>query len=111
MIKQTYKNKNRNKTTEKQALLAEQAKTETPVQTVSGVSSLRAGLAANLPRRSTSRSSARNSSLRKIWTWPLATAERTRPGLSPHSSPETKTLLSMTALTLAALRPHRVNLA
>ena len=47
---------------------------------------------------------------RKIWTRPSATAVRTRPGLSPHSSPETKTLLSMTALTLAALRPHRVNL-
>jgi hypothetical protein len=30
--------------------------------------------------------------------------------LSLQSSPETKTLLSMTALTLTALRPHRVNL-
>ena len=47
---------------------------------------------------------------RKIWTWPSATAARTRPGVLPHSSPETKTLLSMTALTLAALRPYRVNL-
>ena len=35
---------------------------------------------------------------------------RVNRSLSPHSSPETKTLLSMTALTLAALRPHRVNL-
>jgi hypothetical protein len=34
MIKQTYKSKNRNKTREKQALLVEQAKTETLVQTV-----------------------------------------------------------------------------
>ncbi len=77
---------------------------------VSGVNSLRASLAANFLRRSTSRSYARSSSLRKIRMCPSATAARTRPGLSPHSSPETRTLLSMTALTPAPLCPHRVNL-
>jgi hypothetical protein len=44
MIKQTYKSKNRNKTTEKQALLSVQAKTETLVETV--LSASRASLAA-----------------------------------------------------------------
>jgi len=50
MIKQTYKSKSRNKNTEKQALLAEQAKTETLVQTVlnaSEVSLTAAASAAN----------------------------------------------------------------
>jgi hypothetical protein len=48
MIKQTYKSKNRNKTTEKQALLSVQAKTETLVETVLSASqaSLAAGASA-----------------------------------------------------------------
>jgi transposase len=47
MIKQTYKSKNRNKTTEKQALLAEQAKTETLVQAVLSASKVALAAAAS----------------------------------------------------------------
>jgi len=47
MIKQTYKSKSRNKNTEKQALLAEQAKTETLVQTVLNASEVSLAAAAS----------------------------------------------------------------
>jgi hypothetical protein len=49
MIKQTYKSKNRNKTTEKQALLSVQAKTETLVETVLSASKVSLAAAASAP--------------------------------------------------------------
>ena len=49
MIKQTYKSKSRNQNTEKQALLAEQAKTETLVQTVLSASEVPPAAAASAP--------------------------------------------------------------
>src|SRR5439155_1497008 len=70
---------------------------------VSEVSPLRASLAANFLRRSTSANSASSWSLKKSCRWPSATAAKMRPGLAPQSRPETSRLLSMTALTAASL--------
>ena len=49
MIKQTYKSKNRNKTTEEQALLSVQAETETLVETVLSASKVPLAAAASVP--------------------------------------------------------------